>query len=77
MSAWEYRKSLDEGELEDLGREGWELVAALPGGGGAGAVFYFKRPGPDFREEVTLDQKERYYKLMGIQASSNGDGHKP
>jgi hypothetical protein len=66
MPRWEYHKSRNESELEALGREGWELVAVLPGGQAGGAIFYFKRPAHDFREEVTLDQKRRYYAAMNI-----------
>ena len=77
MPVWEYHKSEDEEELGALGREGWELVAVLPGEADSGAILYFKRPAPDFREGVTLDQKHHYYKLMGIHGSSNGEGKKP
>jgi hypothetical protein len=77
MTIWEYHKSRDEEELEALGREGWELVAVLPGSQGADPILYFKRPAPDFRERVTLDQKRRYYNLMGIEAATQDDGTNP
>lgn len=76
MTTWEYYKSQNEGELEALGREGWELVAVLPGGAG-GVTFYFKRPAPSFREQVTLGQKRHYYDLMGIQTSAQDEGRGP
>jgi hypothetical protein len=63
---WEYYKSLDFAELEALGRDGWELVAVVAAGMGRDATFYLKRPAPDFRERVTLDQKRHYYRLMGV-----------
>jgi hypothetical protein len=77
MGSWEYRKSRDEGELGALGREGWELVAVLRGTVEGEVVFYFKRPGPDFREEVTMDQKRHYYGLLGVQAGVHDDGGEP
>ena len=57
---WEYRiaPDLSEAEMNRLGADGWELVAV--GADGAIPVFYLKRPGLDFRERVTLDQKARY-----------------
>jgi hypothetical protein len=76
MTMWEYRKCMDEGELDALGRDGWELVSVLPGGTEGSAVFYFKRPAHDFREEVTLEQKRHYYKLMGVGTSSHDEGER-
>jgi hypothetical protein len=76
MTVWEYHKSVDEGELDALGREGWELVAVVEGRGEGEVVFYFKRPGRDFREEVTLDQKRHYYGLLGIRAAGHDEGQK-
>ena len=66
---WEYRTvdGLDPAlDLDLLGREGWELAAAAAGTGGEGRVLYFKRPAPDLRERVTLDQKRRVYAAMGL-----------
>ena len=82
MTLWEYHTSKNEGELSLLGRQGWELVAVLPGGvpakvTGEGPTFYFKRPALSFREEVTQDQKRRYYDLIGIQMSPQNDEHQP
>ena len=73
MTAWEYLTTRNDDELDALGREGWELVAVRPDE--AGATFYLKRPGRDFRERVTLDQKRHYYKLLGIQLSGDGEEH--
>jgi hypothetical protein len=60
-ATWEYRVTdpLPEGELNALGADGWELVAVTAD------RLYLKRPRPDFREQVTLDQKRRYYALWG------------
>jgi len=74
MAAWEYFTIRNDDELNALGREGWELVAVRPDESGGGATFYLKRPGHDFRERVTLEQKRYYYKLMGIQPSDDGEG---
>jgi hypothetical protein len=65
MAAWEYLKTSDDSRLDELGRQGWELVAALSTHIG-NATFYFKRPVPDFRERVTEDQKRRHYAHLGI-----------
>jgi hypothetical protein len=71
MTTWEYLKTSGDGELEELGRRGWELVAVVPSESGGGAALYFKRPGLSFREQVTEDQKRRYYALKGL----GGPGH--
>jgi len=44
--------SEDAADLAPLGRDGWELAAVGPTG-----TLYFKRPAPDFRERITLDQR--------------------
>jgi len=74
MTAWEYHKTSNDDNLDTLGREGWELVAVVPSGPGGEATLYFKRPTPDFREQVTEDQKRRYYALKGIAGSGDGAG---
>lgn len=55
---WEYHlepvKDLSEARLNDLGLLGWELVAIEP----ASAQAIFKRPGPDYRERITIVQRE-------------------
>ena len=62
--AWEYRVAADlnEAHLNDLGAAGWELVGVENG------MFYLKRPRLSFREQVTLDQKRRYYALWNVAA---------
>jgi hypothetical protein len=67
--AWEYHVSMDlsEGSLNQLGTSGWELVSVENG------TYYFKRPLPSFREQVTLDQKRRYYALWNVANSEEAD----
>ena len=65
MITWEYHTTQDPATLPDLGQAGWELVGIAPGPEGV-PTFYLKRPAPDFRERVTLEQKARYYALLGI-----------
>jgi len=72
MMHWEYCQSRDFGALAALGRQGWELVAALPAPAGGEAIFYLKRPAPNLRERVTADQKQRYYAQLGIRAAEAG-----
>ena len=68
--AWEYLTiQRDAGtDLAALGRDGWELVGVAEG-----STLYFKRPGLDFRERVTLDQKRRYYALWGKGLDAEGN----
>ncbi len=52
-TVWEYfTTSEDAADLAVLGRDGWELAGVGPTG-----TLYFKRPAPDFRERITLDQR--------------------
>lgn len=57
---WTYRvevvERVDAGELNRLGAEGWELVAVTPSGEGR-TELVFKRPAPDFRTRITLEQR--------------------
>jgi hypothetical protein len=73
VSAWEYRteKGADSVDLNALGREGWELVGVPVAGEG---VLIFKRPSLSFREQVTLDQKRRYYAEWGIKMGEDDVG---
>ena len=67
IPTWEYRTidALDPDlDLDALGRDGWELVAALDLAGVP--TLYLKRPGPGFRERVTLDQKHEVYARFGL-----------
>lgn len=46
MQEWEYKiaESLDESDLNELGEDGWELVAVTSNDSGSPLYFYFKRP---------------------------------
>ncbi|MEA2529063.1 MAG: hypothetical protein QOF33_1369 [Thermomicrobiales bacterium] len=70
---WEYRAVENPGtdELDALGREGWELASAFTAG--EETRLLFKRPRPSFRDEVTLDQKRRYFAQWGL-AAAEDDG---
>ncbi|HYO29563.1 MAG TPA: D-ribose pyranase, partial [Thermomicrobiales bacterium] len=46
------------GRLTDLGDQGWRIAAS--GETGDRAVLYLQRPAPDFRERVTIAQREVY-----------------
>ncbi len=57
---WSYRVEavgqVDADELNGFGAEGWELIAVTPLDGGRSELI-FKRPAPDFRSRITLDQR--------------------
>ena len=57
---WTYRVEVVEGvqvnALNTIGADGWELVAVTPVGE-SGRQLIFKRPAPDFRTRITLDQR--------------------
>lgn len=59
-TGWEYLilQRSDADRLNDLGRDGWELVGAT--GTDNGAELFLKRPLPGFREQITLDQRRAY-----------------
>lgn len=66
VEEWEYLSILasEGGRLADLGRAGWELVAAAPVEGET--RLYLKRPRPGLRERVTLAQRATVYAAQGI-----------
>lgn len=56
---WEYHVEhcitpVSEEYLNDLGAEGWELVAAMP----TAEHCIFKRIAPDLQDEIALEQRE-------------------
>jgi hypothetical protein len=47
MQEWEYKiieKSISESKLNELGKDGWELVAVVVKSTWIGHLFFFKRP---------------------------------
>ncbi len=61
---WEYRVERVSGEqkLNELGAEGWEVIGVTEALGDV----VLKRPALDFREQVTLDQRRRYFGYWGL-----------
>jgi hypothetical protein len=58
---WHYRVltgDLSQAELDQIGNDGWELVAVTAAAGKP--IVYFKRPHPTLKEAVTLEQRDRY-----------------
>lgn len=48
---------IDASHLNTLGKQAWELVVAVPDPGTGATSLVFKRPAPDFRTRITLDQR--------------------
>ncbi|WII35769.1 hypothetical protein [Paenibacillus thiaminolyticus] len=61
LVTWEYRIEHDAAALNELGQSGWELVAVTVVDGIE--QMYLKRPGPTFRELITLDQREEVARM--------------
>jgi len=64
---WHYyvrQGALSQDALNEIGKEGWELVSV--DSYGDEPVFYFKRPHPTLTEAVTLEQRERYFGEWGV-----------
>jgi hypothetical protein len=66
MTTWEYLTLDHAPDLAELGRQGWELIAVVAHADAD--IFYFKRPLPAFRDQVTTDQRNRYYWQVGLAA---------
>lgn len=66
---WEYLviPEAERDRLGELGMDGWELVAV--GGETTEPLLYLKRPGLNFRERVTLEQREAYRKTRDMNAA--------
>ena len=66
---WEYLRHdpthAEDYDLDTLGSQGWELVSAADG-------LVFKRPAPNFRERVTLDQRRAVYERFNLPAPDDG-----
>jgi hypothetical protein len=66
-SRWHYlvrRGLLSQDALNELGKDGWDLVAVSIGDGEP--ALYFKRPHPTLTEAITLEQRERYFAEWGV-----------
>lgn len=71
LSKWEYRIEHDAISLNELGEQGWELVAVTVVGGVE--QLYLKRPAPSFRERLTLDQREEAARQAALSSASPGE----
>lgn len=60
--------TIDTDQLAALGADGWELVAAVPDRDTGTPSLVFKRPAPDFRDRITLDQRTA---VMGSAEDTN------
>ncbi len=60
--------AIDTDQLDALGADGWELVAAVPDRDTGTPSLVFKRPAPDFRARITLDQRAA---VMGSAEDTN------
>ncbi|WP_135551229.1 hypothetical protein [Paenibacillus cymbidii] len=54
---FEYHISTNRAAMAELGEDGWELVSAAVVEGVE--TFYYKRPAPSLREQLTLSQREQ------------------
>lgn len=54
---WDYAIETDREKLSLRGVDGWELVSVAVVNGVE--TFYFKRPQPSIREQLTLSQREQ------------------
>lgn len=64
---WEYLISHNEDELNDLGNQGWELVAVILKQ--SKPQLFLKRPKPKLKERITSDQRESVYKNYGLEGT--------
>jgi hypothetical protein len=68
---WHYyvrRGALSQDALNEIGKEGWELVSV--DSSDDEPVFYFKRPHPTLAEAITLEQRVRY---LGDLSANQGE----
>lgn len=56
---WEYLETFEPQDLPRLGREGWELAAAVPVAGHL--KYLLKRPAADLKHRFSLEQIDAYF----------------
>ncbi|CAH8771683.1 hypothetical protein [Paenibacillus dendritiformis] len=71
LVTWEYRIEYNAAALNELGQSGWELVAVTVVDGIE--QMYLKRPGPTFRELITLDQREEVARMAEARGREGED----
>jgi hypothetical protein len=66
VTSWEYLTvpETERQRLQQLGGEGWELVAI--GGDPGEHLLYLKRPAQSLSARVTTEQRNRYYVSLGL-----------
>ncbi|WP_257348901.1 hypothetical protein [Pseudalkalibacillus decolorationis] len=57
---WEYMITVDDGEISELGIQGWELVSVVQQNNEV--KLYFKRPIQSFRDRITCEQRDAVYR---------------
>jgi hypothetical protein len=67
MQRWEYHlepnPTIPSDRLNKLGAAGWKLSGV---DNREGTTYIFRRPAQSFVERVTLEQRARYYKSLGL-----------
>lgn len=67
LPRWEYhvepKPQFSGVRLNDLGALGWELTGIA---GVAGDIYIFRKPAQSFVERITLEQRQKYYRSLGL-----------
>ncbi len=73
---WEYQMiKADSDHLNDAGAQSWDVVATFPGRDTEAAMILMKRRGLSFQEQVTMEQRRRYFAAWGIDIDAHDQDH--